>query len=1021
MTMSHPKKYFKTIQERDEDPALMELAAREFQDELDLETTPLSRRGFLTAAGFSFGALATLSGCERAPVTKAVPFLVQPEEITPGRSVHYATTCGGCSAACGMLAKSRDGRPIKLEGNPEHPLTRGGLCAVGQASILELYDSKRITEPKQGGSATTWEAADSAINERLATMKSSNDSGSVRVLSRSVTSPTTQRAIDAFLAQFDDGSHVVYEPHSCSAILDSHVATHGRRVLPHYQFDQAHVIAAFDADFLGTWISPVEFTNARQRGRELRESHDAFSYHIQFESRMTVTGSNADQRVVIAPRDLDSTMRTLAHLIAQRAGTHADFAAPNTTNVPAVTMAELADRLWANRGHSLVVCGSNTVNTQVVCNYINHLLQNYGHTLDITIPSLQRTDDDAALATLCQEIEAGAVSALILHGVNPVYDLPNGVALAEQFASIPLVINCGRRADETTVATFRCPDHHYLESWGDHEPVLGSISLRQPIVAPIGNTRAFAESLAVWSGKPQSMLRQLRETYPNQKFWDTTLHDGVGSVALANVDGAVFNAAALSSLSKAEPLVKAGSMQLALYTKVGMPDSAFAANAWLQELPDPVTKMTWDNYACLSPASAERMEVENGDVISINVDGAGAIELPVFVQLGQHDDVVAVAMNYGAKESSRFAEVGPQWFEARETLGDNGLVGTNAATLITLQSDQHLQYAGADATLQKVGRHHVLAASQEYQMITVPDHLAPSEETKRRPMIQETTFVALTTGATDHASHGAHHGPNEGLWKDSDHPYDGHHWGMVVDISACTGCSGCVIACQVENNVPVVGKDEIRRNREMSWMRIDRYYAETEDGGIDVAHQPLMCHHCDNAPCETVCPVLATVHSEEGLNQQVYNRCVGTRYCANNCPYKVRRFNWFNYTHNDAMENLVLNPDVAVRSRGVMEKCSFCVQRIQEAKIEAKRQGRPLADGDAVPACQQSCPANAIVFGDMNDPGSEVSKLIASGRHYRLLDEINVKPSVGYLSLVRNRATTTADPHSTTDHEGQHG
>jgi molybdopterin-containing oxidoreductase family iron-sulfur binding subunit len=533
------------------------------------------------------------------------------------------------------------------------------------------------------------------------------------------------------------------------------------------------------------------------------------------------------------------------------------------------------------------------------------------------------------------------------------------------------------------------------------------------------------ESLAAWMGKPQTAYALVREQWEKevfprqagqaafQEFWDQTLHDGFAQVKPRAVKTGTFDPATVRLAPHADRPPE-GTYSLLLYSKVGMPDASHAYNPWLHELPDPISKVTWDNYACLSPAAAAALGVTDGDVVRLETAAAGALELPAFVQPGLHDQVVAVALGYGSRLSERFANIGPPWLQAGPTVGSDGLVGKNAAPLLRFLNGS-LRFTQDGVRVSRTGAQHPLASTQGYYKITVPPHLAiPGKE--RRPIIQETTLAdARATGARavslpviekpDKPT-----APTEDLWPE-DHPITGPRWGMVIDLTACTGCSACVVACQVENNIPVVGKDEVRRQREMHWLRIDRYYTEHE-GGVDVAHQPMLCHQCGNAPCEVVCPVLATVHSAEGLNQQVYNRCVGTRYCANNCPYKVRRFNWFDYAHDDLLHNLVLNPDVTVRSRGVMEKCTFCVQRIQEAKIEARRLGQPLRDGDLQTACQQSCPAQAIVFGNLNDPKSRVARLAAGPRSYRVLEELNVKPAVSYLTLVRNRpAEGEGDKH----------
>jgi molybdopterin-containing oxidoreductase family iron-sulfur binding subunit len=645
-------------------------------------------------------------------------------------------------------------------------------------------------------------------------------------------------------------------------------------------------------------------------------------------------------------------------------------------------------------------------------------LGNYGTTVDTSQPSYQRDGNDGELEVLLQELHEGKVAALFIHQSNPVHDLPLGERIAKDLQRVSLVVSLAPRLDETArLAHFVCPDHHYLESWSDAEPVNGSVSLIQPVIAPLGKTRSLFESLAAWLRKPRpayDLLREYweKEVFPRhiekvsfQNFWDRTLHDGSAKVKPQMVEIGTFDLNAVRPVPSA-PQPLAGTYSLILYLKVGMPDASHAYNPWLHELPDPISKVTWDNYACLSPVTAARLGLSDGDVIrletAVEESQSTVLELPAFVQPGQHDQVVGVALGYGSTLSNRFANIGPSWLQAGPTVGPDGLVGKNAAHLLAWSKDS-LQFRLDGVRLIKTSGRHSLASTQSYYQITVPQHLAlPGQE--RRPIIRETTLAeyhpklvnARPVPATEKPSDS-----KEDLWPD-DHALSGPQWGMAIDLNACTGCSACVIACQVENNIPVVGKDEVRRQREMHWLRIDRYYTE-RDGGVDVAHQPMLCQHCGNAPCEVVCPVLATVHSDDGLNQQVYNRCVGTRYCANNCPYKVRRFNWFDYAHDDRLQNLVLNPDVTVRTRGVMEKCTFCVQRIQEARIEAGRLGQHLRDGDIQTACQQSCPAQAIVFGNLKDPKSRVARLTADSRSYQVLGELNIKPAVSYLTLVRNR------------------
>jgi molybdopterin-containing oxidoreductase family iron-sulfur binding subunit len=988
--------------------------------------TALGRRGFLKAAGFS---LAGLAGCARAPVERAIPLLVQPEEVVPGRALWYASTCGGCTAGCGLLVKCRDGRPIKLEGNPRDPLSRGGLCAVGQASVLELYDSRRYRAPLLHGRETTWETIDRDVMAAFELVRQRR--GAVRVLTGTLTSPTLRARLAAWLGTFPDAAHYVYDPLSASALLDAHERTHGRRVLPRFRFDRASVIVGIDADFLGTWISPVEFTGAWRDSRSLEGDPPRCAYHVQIEPRLSLTGTKADARVRVAPAEIPAVLQGLALRLAARAGA-ADLearlgSAPGAGPHPADTrlaaaLDDLAARLWAARGKSLVVCGSQDVAVQVLCNTVNHLLGSYGQTIDLDAPSFQRQGRDGDVERLLAELRAGTVQALVVAGVNPAYDLPAATGFARLVRDVPLVVSVAGAPDETSaLATHVCPDHHFLESWADAEPVAGRVSVTQPVIAPLGDTRAFLETLAAWMGDRRPAYDLLREAWrsavyprrtedvPFDRFWDTAVHDGVVAVTAPPAAPAVFAAGAVHPV---DPPRQAGApdgrLALVLYPTVGLLDGRHAHNPWLQELPDPITKVTWDNCACLSPAAAARLQVREGDLVRLEADGDGAdpvaVELPVYVQPGQHDEVVAVALGYGRAGTERFAAIGPRWIDARPGVGPGGLVGVSAAPLLALEGGT-LRYDARRVRLVPVGRRLELATTQRHHSIQEPRRISSAGA---RHLVRETTVARLQSGAIDPGPLERGH---EDLWP-PDHPTPGHRWGMVIDLHACTGCSACVVACQAENNVPVVGRDEVRRQREMHWLRIDRYYtagAGEPGGEVDVVHQPMLCQHCAHAPCESVCPVLATVHSEDGLNQQVYNRCVGTRYCANNCPYKVRRFNWFTYARTDERENLVLNPDVTVRTRGVMEKCSFCIQRIQEARIAARMRGDPVRDGDVRPACEQSCPARAIVFGDLNDPESRVAKLARDSRRFVVLEELNVRPSVHYLAVVRNRPAAGAD------------
>lgn len=1002
------RKYWKSFEERDASADFAERSAQEFTEELPRTAVQWGRRDFLKVAGFTT-ALAAASGCNRAPVQKAIPLLVQGEENVPGTWLQYATTCAGCSAGCGVLATVRDGRPIKLEGNPEHPLSRGGLCAVGQASILGLYDSHRLESPVRGGKQANWDEVDAEL--RLALEKVRTGHGAVRFLTGTVAGPTRASMIEEFVRSFPDSKWVQYDAISHSAILEAHERTHGSRVMPHYRFENADVILSFDADFLGTWISPVEFTAGYRRGRRLDATSARMSWHVQFEPRLSLTGSKADERYAIDPGESGVVLAQIVQRLSGLAGSQ--YRAPGACSVPAVFLDEVSKRLWSARGRSLLISGSQDVREQVLVNYANHLLGNYGTTLDVEHPSGQAQGNDRELLKLVDELKQHRVAALFIAGANPAFDVPG---FADGLKTVPLVVSFAQRRDETaSLAHFVCPEPHYLESWDDAEPVSGTVTVSQPTIRPLGNTRPMIESLAVWAGHPGRSFDIMRahwrtdvftlqsEQKDFEQFWARSVHDGWLSLGPAITKMRPFNSAAVEPVPAPEPR-GTGSLALVLYPSVSMLAGAEAYNAWLHELPDPISKVTWDNYASLSPATAAALGLVQGDVVRISANG-NYVEVPVHVQPGQHDSVVAVAVGYGSVLSERFANIGPRWIQGKPTLNEEGRVGQNVAPLLSTTSGL-ISYT-AVALVERTGKHVELACTQTHHTLTAPPNLAKLSPGPR-PIIREATLVQIQHDL--HAAVPEEEERHAELWP-ADHPYTGPRWGMVIDLEACTGCSACVVACQAENNVPVVGKDEVRRNREMHWVRVDRYYSERSDGRTDVSYQPLVCQQCENAPCETVCPVLATVHSEDGLNQQIYNRCVGTRYCANNCPYKGRRFNWFNYARSDSLQNLQLNPDVTVRSRGVMEKCTFCIQRIQAAKMEAKRRGEQITDGAVQTACQQSCPARAIVFGNLNDPDSQVSRMMRNPRRYRVLAELGVKPSVGYLAIVRNRDEQSGEHH----------
>ena len=944
-----------------------------------------TRRDFLALVGFSLAA-AGLSGC-RAPVQNAIPLLVGSDQIIPGVANFYATTCQGCASSCSLLVKQRDGRPIKIEGNAESTLFGGGTCATGQATVLSLYDNERLRGPLWQGEPAAWEDIDKRVVESLTAAR--NDSRAVVLLSRTITSPSTREIIAQWGKQYPNFRHVTYDPISYSALRAANAKSFGQAAIPHYSFDKARVIVGLEADFLGTWLSPVEF--ARQYAGN-RKPEGTRALHVQFESGMSVTGSNADVRVSVAPSQVGAVAVALLHRIAQKAG--AAGAPQGEDPIEAKKLDAVADELWKHRGESLVVSGSNDVSVQIVINALNNFLGNIGKTVDLEHPSLQRTGDDAALADLVKDMNSGKVHMLVLYGVNPAYDYPSADEFLNGLKKVTLSVSFADRSDETSShVTAVCPDHHFLEAWGDAEPVESHFSLAQPLIAPLFETRAAQESLLRWGGEEKtgeekpSYYNYLRDywqknMFTRQKavqdftaFWERSLQDGV--VILPSRETAKLVAfhgdwkAAAQSLLQESKKSAADKYELHFYESVALRDGSQANNPWLQELPDPISKVTWGNYAAVAPALATKLGISNGDVLRLTTD-KGNVEVPAFVQPGQDGRTISIALGHGRTQAGKAAKG----------------VGANAFPLTSIQDGQR-RYSALNVSLEKTGRQEKVASTQsDFSM-------------EGRPIVLEMSLEELQKGEGEKGE------TLPTLW--ADRPHGEHAWGMAIDMNACTGCSACVVACQAENNVPVVGKDQIERIRIMHWIRIDRYYSGPEENPVTL-HQPMMCQHCQNAPCETVCPVLATTTSSEGLNQQVYNRCIGTRYCANNCPYKVRRFNWYNYTENDAFDynmanpvgRLVLNPDVAVRSRGVMEKCSLCVQRIQLAKNVALQGKRTLADGDIQTACQQSCPTQAIVFGDLKDPESRVSRLRQNQRQYQVLEDLGTRPNVDYLKKVRN-------------------
>lgn len=968
-------------------------ATKEAPDESDIRSLlnmlpEVNRRSFLKTLGFSLAAGA-LSGCAK-PAEKIIPYANHPPETTPGIANWYATTCHGCTAACGAVAKVMDGRPIKLEGNPDHKISRGGLCAVGQGAVISLYDSYRQKKPAIAGQDSTWERVDAEIVQHLRT--TGQQDKKIVVLTGTVVGPSTRSVIQEFLKANPEAEHIEYDAVSYDAIRQAHRQVYGQPITPSLRFDRADVIVSVGADFLGTWLSPVEFTKQYSANRSVTGPHSKMSKHFQFESRMSLTGSNADYRTQIAPSDQAAIVGALTIRAAKVLGVakYASLPLPFLTADVQKRVDRAAIALSDARGKSLVVSESNEPSTQAAVIALNELLGNVGQTLDLTRPSLQKQGRDSDMDRLTKEMASGHVGAVLVHDCNPAYTYPQADKFVPALQKVPCSVSFTIAPDETSrVTKYHCPTHHPMESWGDAEPQQGRLSLFQPTIRPLHATRAFEDSLLKWSGKNESFYDRLRHQWqgnvlPHQQetsdfgtLWDTMLQRGfielptVGSPLKAN--SAVL-LASLQRISKSQSRNLKSQPELEVFESVALRDGSYANNPWLQELPDPVTKITWDNFAAISPILAAEKNIVEGQWIEVTANG-NTVKAPAHIQSGQHPQTVSIALGYGRTQAGPAGSgVGANTYPLVALL--NGVRQT-ACSLDNIQLTQ-------SATGERIYR---FAQTQTQDTL------------EGRPIVKESTFNEYRDSR--HGKHPA--GEDEektNLW--AEHKEGEFKWGMVIDLTKCTGCSACVTGCDMENNVDVVGRDEVRLTRDMKWMRIDRYYS----GGPDdpsVIYQPMLCQHCDNASCESVCPALATVHDDQGLNVQVYNRCVGTRYCANNCPYKVRRFNFWNHSRNDVTENLALNPDVTVRTRGVMEKCSFCIQRVQSARISARHEGRPVKDGEVQTACQQSCPADAIVFGNLMDHESQVARKSEDTRGFRVLEDLNRQPAIRYLAKIRNK------------------
>lgn len=1018
--MSSNKKYWKSVEELENSSIVEALRNNEFVEEIPTEeflgnadalaSSGTSRRDFLKYVGFSTAAV-TLAACE-GPVHKSIPYVLQPEQIIPGVADYYATTVFDGFDFANLLVKTREGRPIKIENNT---ITGAKFSANARihASILGLYDSKRLRAPKLDGKDSNWSAVDLKIKSSLADAKAKG--GQVVLLTNTLASPSTEKLIGEFIAKNPNAKHVVYDAVSSSEALDAFETVYGERALVDYDFSKASLIVSVGADFLGDWQGGG-YDAGYAKGRI--PQNGKMSRHFQFESNMTLSGAAADKRVPMTTADQKQALVQIYNIVVG-ASVPVSLDAKFKSEV-----VKAAQQLKAAGSKGILVSGIEDKNAQLLVLAINQALASEAFS---TAGTRQiRKGSNAVVSQLVKDMNAGSVHTLIMSGVNPVYTLADSASFVSGLKKVKTSVAFSLREDETAaVSTIAAAAPHYLESWGDVELTKGTYSLTQPTIRPIFDTKQFQDVLLSLNGTPGKFYDYLKANSASVVVgttWNKVLHDGVfvvGSAALAG--GSYDFAGAANALSKSKA---AGELELVLYTKTGMGDGQHANNPWLQEFPDPITRVSWDNYVTVSNADAKKYNLSNEIVANGGLNGSYATltladgskleNVPVIVQPGQAVGTVGLSVGYGRKEG----------------LKEEMQVGLNAYALYkNFNSVQSVSIAKAN------GEHEFACVQGQKTLMG------------RGDIIKETTLEIFNTRdakewneqpmvSLDHQEVEA---TTVDLWESFDRT-TGHHFNLSIDLNACTGCGACVIACHAENNVPVVGKAEVRRSRDMHWLRIDRYYSsestfegdnerkesiaglssslstfnEMEKPGDNpqVAFQPVMCQHCNHAPCETVCPVAATSHGRQGQNHMAYNRCVGTRYCANNCPYKVRRFNWFlynknsefDYHMNDDLGRMVLNPDVNVRSRGVMEKCSFCIQSTQAVILEAKRQGRVVAKDEFnnACACSAACSSGAMVFGDVNDKESEVAKLAESERMYHLLEHVGTKPNVFYHVKVRN-------------------
>ena len=960
------RQYWRSLEELADSPEFRELVHREFPQHATEWHDPVGRRGFLKLMGASL-ALAGASACTRQPDELIVPYVRQPENLVPGRALFFATAMPLEGAAIGLLAESHEGRPTKVEGNPDHPASLGATDVYAQGSVLQLYDPDRSISITFLGEIRPWDVFTAEMQRAM--RESGGQGDGIRFLTESLASPTLVAQMQEMLAALPQARWHQYEPVNDDHARAGAQLAFGQPVDTHYRFDRAQVVVSLAADFLGTGPGQVRYSRDFANGRRVRKARAEMNRLYVAEPTPTPTGSIADHRLPLRPSDVEPLARALAAAVS--GGGSASTGREDLDRWAAAAAGDLA----AHRGAGLVIAGrEQPPAVHALAHAMNAALGNVGTTVVHVDPAQPPVDQTQSLRELVNDMNAGAVRLLVILGGNPVYTAPADLKFAEALGKVAVRVHLGLYDDETSaLCQWHVPELHYLESWSDARAYDGTVSIVQPLVAPLYGGVSAHDVVSAFSSRPgrtaYDAVRDYWQAQPQasgqdfEAFWRKALHDGV----IPGTELTEIAVTAGGAIPPAAERPKASGIELAFAADPTVHDGRFANVGWLQELPKPFTRLTWDNAVLLAPSTAERLGLRTQDVVQIAYRGR-TLRAPVMVLPGQAQDTATVYLGYGRTRAGRVAEG----------------AGFNAYALRTSDAP----WFGSGAELRPTGDTYLLAGVQ--------GHLSMENRALVRP-----GTIEDYRHDPEFARHLAH-APEPSMTLYPPYEYAGYKWGMSIDQTVCTGCSSCVIACVAENNTPVIGKNEVIRGREMHWLRVDRYY-EGDPDTPSIYNQPVPCMHCETAPCEVVCPVAATTHSSEGLNEMTYNRCVGTRYCSNNCPYKVRRFNFLLYSDFDTPSiKLARNPDVTVRSRGVMEKCTYCVQRINRARQDAKIEDRAIRDGEVKTACQQACPTDAIVFGNLNDPASRVAQLKAEPADYGLLADLNTRPRTTYLAAIRN-------------------